>query len=193
MDPAKRVEKLRKEYERALAASDARGAAYQQAVHGLLDGGGPELRTLAEELGLLDRPARLDQPGEQTLIANTLRPRRRRRAQVAGVLASILVLAALTVAVLRVVQAPPFVPSVRVPRVMGMRENAAIRRLKDAGLRVRLIRYRRSIPGVLPHSVVGISHPAGTPAAGERLAKGSTLTLYIVMGRNSAKKPKTHS
>ena len=44
VNPAKRVEKLRTKYERAQAASEARGAAYHQAVRGLLDGGGPELR-----------------------------------------------------------------------------------------------------------------------------------------------------
>lgn len=193
MNPAKRVEKLRTKYERAQAASEARGAAYHQAVRGLLDGGGPELRQLAGELGLLDPPARLDQPGEQTLIANTRRRRRRRHARTAGGLALVLVLAALTVGVLRVEQLPPFVPFVRVPRVIGLQEAAAIRRLKDAGLSVRLIRYWRSIPGVSPHSVVGVSHPAGTPAAGERVAKGSTLTLYIVMGYKSPKNPKARS
>jgi beta-lactam-binding protein with PASTA domain len=87
----------------------------------------------------------------------------------------------------------PLVPSVRVPPVIGMREADAIRRLENAGLGVRLIRYRRDIPGVAPRSVVGVSHQAGTPAAGERLAKGSTITLYIVMGRSSAKKPTAHS
>lgn len=191
MNPAKRVEKLRTKYERAQAASEARGAAYHQAVRDLLEGGGPELRQLAGELGLLDPPV-LDQPGEQTLIANT-RPRRRSQARAVGGLAFVLVLAALTAGVLRVAQLPPFVPSVQVPQVIGLREAAAIHRLRDAGLRVRLIRYRRSIPGVSPHSVVGVSHPAGAPAAGERVAKGSTLTLYVVMGHRSPKTSKAHS
>lgn len=184
MNPAKRVEKLRNEYERALARSEARGAAYHQAVLGLLDGGGPELGRLAEELGLVSQPAWPDHHREQTLHASPSRPRRRRNARAAVALAVALVLAALTIGALRVVQAPPFVPMVRVPAVMGMQEGAAIRRLEDAGLRVRLIRYHRSIPGVSPRSVVGVSHSAGSPAAGERVPRGSAITLYIVMGRN---------
>jgi PASTA domain len=192
VDPTKRVEKLRNEYERALARSEARGAAYHQAILRLLEGGGPELRKLAEELGLADQRAQPLQIREQKLIAKAPRLRRRRvRAAVA--LGALLVLAALTLGALRVAQVPPFVPLVRVPPVIGMREAVAIRRLEDAGLSVRLIRYRRDIPGVAPRSVVGVSHPADSPAAGERLAKGSTITLYIVMGRSSAKKPTAHS
>lgn len=102
-------------------------------------------------------------------------------------MAAVLILAALILGALRVAQVPPFVPSVRVPRVMGMQELAAIRRLEDAGLSVRLIRYRRVIPGVSPRSVVGVSHSAGSPAAVQRVAKGSTIILYVVLGRNSAK------
>lgn len=192
MNPAKRVEKLRNEYERALAASEARGAAYHRAVRGLLEGGGPELRTLAEELGLLDPPARPNQLDRQRLIADTRRPRRRTPARALVGLVCVLGVAALTVGVLRVLQAPPFVPSVRVPRVLGMQEAAAIRRLTDVGLKVRVLRYRRNIPGVLPHSVVGISHSAGSPASGERVAKGTTLTLYVVMGHKSVKRQKAN-
>jgi hypothetical protein len=192
LDPTKRVEKLRNEYERAVARSEARGAAYHQAVLRLLEGGGPELRKLAEELGLADERAQPVQLRAQTLIANPRRLQRRRNVRAAVGLGAVAVLAALTLGALRVAQVPPFVRSVRVPAVMGMRESAAIRRLEDAGLRVRLVRYRRSIPGVPPRSVVGVSHPVGGPAAGERLAKGSTITLYIVLGR-SAKKPTAHS
>jgi PASTA domain len=192
VDPTKRVDKLRSEYERALARSDARGAAYHQAVLRLLEGGGPELRGLAEELGLASQRPRPAQLREQALIANPPRLGRRRSVRAAIALCAVLAFAALTVAALWVEQVPPFVPSVRVPPVMGMREAAAIQRLEDAGLHVRLVRYRRGLPGVAPHSVVGVSHPAGSPAAGERLAKGSTVTLYIVGGR-SAKKPPGHS
>jgi hypothetical protein len=187
VNPAKRVEKLRTEYERALAASEARGMAYHQAVLGLIDGSGPELRDLAEELGLLPQPA------EQTLVTSKPRPRRRRRARAAVGLVALLALAALTVGALRLAHAPPFVPSVRVPRVMGMRETAAIRRLEAAGLHVRVLHFRRSIPGRLSHRVLGVSHPAGTPPAGERLAKGSTITLYVMVPRTSAKKPQARS
>jgi hypothetical protein len=187
VNPAKRVEKLRTEYERALAASEARGVAYHQAVLGLIDGSGPELRRLADELGLLDQPA------EQTVVAKKPRRRRRRRARAAIGVAAVLVLAGLAVGALRVAQAPPFVPMVRVPRVMGMQETAATRRLEAAGLHVRVLHFRRSIPGRLSHRVLGVSHPAGTPPAGERLAKGSTITLYVVTPRTAAKKPKAHS
>ena len=183
MNPVKRVEKLRSEYERALARSEARGAAYHHAVLGLLEGGGPELRGLAEELGLVNQPPR-GHLREQTFPANPSRPLRRRATRAAAAAAAVLILAALTLGALRVEQVPPFVPSVRVPRVLGMQEAAAIRRLEDAGLSVRLIRYRRVIPGVSPRSVVGVSHP---PAAGQRVDKGSTITLYVVEGRKSAK------
>jgi PASTA domain-containing protein len=185
VNPVKRVEKLRSEYERALARSEARGAAYHHAVLGLLDGGGPELRTLAEELGLVNQPAWRGHLPEQTLITNPSRPLRRRRGRTAAALAAaVLILAALTLGALRVAHVPPFVPSVRVPRVLGMQEATAVRRLEDAGLSVRLIRYRRVIPGVAPRSVVGVSHP---PAAGQLVDKGSTITLYVVEGRTSGK------
>lgn len=189
MNPAKRVEKLRTEYERALAASEARGVAYHQAVLGLIDSSGPELRNLAEELGLLPQPV------EDTLVPRKPRPRPRRRgrARAAAGLATVVVLAAATLGALRVAHAPPFVPSVRVPRVMGMQEAAAISRLENAGLKVRVLHFRRSIPGRLSHRVLGVSHPAGTPSAGERLARGSTITLYVLVPRTSAKKPKTQS
>lgn len=189
MNPAKRVEKLRTRYERSLAASEARGVAYHEAVLGLIDRSGPDLRNLAEELGLLDLPA------EQALVSSKPRPRRRRRrhARAAGGLAAVLVLAALTVGALRIAHAPPFVPMVRVPRVLGMRDTAAVRRLREAGLNVRVLLYRRSIPGRLSHRVLGVSHPAGTPPAGERLAKGSTITLYVLIPRGSAKKPRARS
>jgi len=189
VNPAKRVEKLRTRYERSLAASEARGLAYHEAVLGLIDASGPDLRSLAEELGLLERPA------EQTPVPSKRRPRRRRRAhaRAAAGLGVALVLAALTVGALWITHAPPFVRMVRVPRVMGMRDTAAIRRLKDAGLNVRVLLYRRSIPGRLSHRVLGVSHPAGTPPAGERLARGSTITLYVLAPRRPAKKPAARS
>jgi beta-lactam-binding protein with PASTA domain len=91
------------------------------------------------------------------------------------------------VGALRLAHAPPFVEMVRVPRVMGLRDAVAIQRLEDAGLRARVLLYRRSIPGRLSHRVLGVSHPAGTPPAGERVAKGSTITLYVLVPRTSAK------
>jgi hypothetical protein len=187
VNPGKRVEKLRTEYERALAASEARGVAYHQAVLGLIDSSGPDLRNLAEELGLLPQQV------EQTLVATKPRPRRRRRGRAAAAVAAVLLLAAVTVGAMRVAHVPPFVQSVRVPRVMGMREAAAIRRLEAAGLHVRVLHFRRSIPGRLSHRVLGVSHPAGSPSAGERLAKGSTITLYVLVPRASAKPRAAHS
>jgi hypothetical protein len=184
VNPAKRVEKLRTEYERALAASEARGVAYHEAVLGLIDRSGPDLRTLAEELGLLP------QEFEQTLVAHKPRPRRRRRARALAAVAVVLLLVAVTLGALRLAHKPPFVSSVRVPRVMCMRDTAAIRRLEVAGLSVRVLHFRRAIPGRLSHRVLGVSHPAGTPSAGERLAKGSTITLYVLVPRGSEKKPR---
>jgi hypothetical protein len=181
VNPAKRVEKLRTRYERSLAASEARGMAYHEAVLGLIDASGPDLRKLAEELGLLDRPA------EQAPVAPKPRQRRSAHARAVGGLAAVLVLAALAVGALRLAHAPPFVEMVRVPRVMGLRDAVAIQRLEDAGLRARVLLYRRSIPGRLSHRVLGVSHPAGTPPAGERVAKGSTITLYVLVPRTSAK------
>lgn len=182
MNPAKRVEKLRTEYERALAASEARGVAYHEAVLGLIDSSGPELRNLAEELGLLPQPV------EDTLVGYKPRARRRRGpARAVAGLGAVLVLVALTFGALRLAHAPPFVPSVRVPRVMGMEEAAAIRRLEAAGLKVRVLHYRRSIPSRMSHRVLGVSHPAGTPSFGERLAKGSTITLYVLVPHRAAK------
>src|SRR5690242_21264090 len=105
--------------------------------------------------------------------------RQRRRTGTAAALAvMLLVLAAAILGVLRVAHAPPFVSWVRVPRVIGLKETMAIRRLRGVGLNVRPLVFRRSIPGRLSHRVIGVSHPAGTPPAGERVEKGSTITLY---------------
>jgi PASTA domain len=175
VETAKRVEKLRKKYERDFATSEARRVAYHRAVLDLLEQGGPGLRNFADELGVADRLF------EQTLTANKPRRRSRRRlARTTRALAAVILLLALTLGALRVAKAPPFVPMVRVPRVMDMPEAAAVQRLKAAGLRVRLLAYRRSVPRNLFHRVLGVSHPAGTPAWGELLPKGSTITLYVV-------------
>ncbi|HET8751701.1 MAG TPA: PASTA domain-containing protein, partial [Gaiellaceae bacterium] len=65
-----------------------------------------------------------------------------------------------------------------VPRVLGMPEGAAIQRVRSAGLEVRVVSLRRSIPRSLSHHVLGVSN-----AEGERLAKGSTVTLYVAIQR----------
>jgi hypothetical protein len=170
VDPLERVKKLRKEYEQALNAAESRRVAYHEAVLELIDRGGPHLRERAEELGLLDHPA------QQTVTKKS--PRRRNAARAVGVVGGLLVLVVLTIGALRVAQAPPFVPYVRVPRVLEMPEAAATRRVRDAGLNTRIIILRRSIPRSLAHHVLGVSS-----AAGERLAKGSTVTLYVVVPR----------
>jgi hypothetical protein len=190
VDPARRVEKLRKDYERALAVSESRGVAYHQAVLGFIESGGPNLHAFAGELGLLGQPRELDQRDEQTFITPGSRladmPRRRRRvlARAAGTLATVVVLAALTLGALRVTHAPPFVPMTQIPRVMDMRAAAAIRLLRQAGLNVRPLLLERNLPRRLLHRVLGVSQ-----AAGERAAKGTTITLYVAIPPKSAKKP----
>ena len=173
MDTAKRVEKLRKNYERELAASESRRVAYHQEVLGLLQQGGPDLRRLAEELGLLAQPVQ-----QQTMIASRRRPdgRGRTLTRVGGATAGILLLFAVTLGALRVARVPPFASTVRVPRVMDMPEAAAIQRLRAAGVNVRVLLYRRSMPSSLLHRVLGLSQPAGT-----RVSRGSTVTLYVAI------------
>jgi beta-lactam-binding protein with PASTA domain len=68
-----------------------------------------------------------------------------------------------------------------------MKEADAARRVRDAGLEVRVVSLRRSIPSSLSHHVLGASN-----APNERLAKGSTVTLYVAI-RRAAKKRKAHS
>jgi PASTA domain-containing protein len=177
VDPAKRVEKLRKKYERELAASESRRVAYHQEVLGLLQQGGPDFRRLAEELGLLAQPVQ-----QQAMIASRPRLGRRGRmlARAAGAIAGLLLLFAVTLGALRVARVPPFTSTVRVPRVMDLREGAAIQRLRAAGVNVRVLLYRRSMPSGLFHRVLGVSQPAGT-----RVAKGSTVTLYVAVAPKS--------
>jgi PASTA domain len=170
VDPVQRVSKLRKDYERALDAAESRRVAYHEAVADLLEHGGPHLRELAEELGLLDHAA----PAQP--IVHRKPPRRRNLARAAGGVLVVLVLVAATLGGLRLAKAPPFVPSVRVPRVLGMSEAAAIRRLRDAGLNARIVSFRRDIPRSLSHHVLGASS-----APGDRLTKGSTVTLDVAI------------
>jgi beta-lactam-binding protein with PASTA domain len=97
------------------------------------------------------------------------------------------VVLAVTLGALRLAHAPPFVQYVRVPRVLGMKESDATRRVRDAGLAVRIVSLRRSIPSSLSHHVLGASS-----APNERLAKGSTVTLYVAIQR-AARRHKAHS
>jgi hypothetical protein len=172
VDTAKRVEKLRKKYERELAASESRRVAYHNAVLELLERGGPEqLQSFAE----LDSSF-LTTRQETLVTRKPKRPGRRSLARPAGFLAAVLLLVALTLGVLRVSQAPPFAPMVSMPPVLELPERAAVQRLRAAGLKVRIHLYRRSIPTGLFHRVLGASHQAG-----ESLAKGSTVALYVVI------------
>ena len=180
VDPVERVEKLRDEYERALEAAEARRLAYHEALLDLIERGGPHLHELAEDLGLLDR--RLHQAA---LPAPPLPRRRRAWRGVAG-LAAVVVLLAAAAGGLWLAQAPPFAPTVRVPRVLQLPETAAARLLRSAGLRVRVVSLRREIPPSLAHRVLGVSSPPG-----ERVAKGSTVTIYVAVPRAGA--PSAHS
>lgn len=172
MDPLGRVKKLRAEYERALDAAESRRVAYHHAVVDLIEHGGPHLREAAEELGLLEHP----EPPPQ--IVSRGRPRRRNLARTLAGVAVVVVLLGLTLGSLRLAHAPPFVQYVDVPRVLGMPEDAATQRVRNAGLEVRIVSLRRSIPRSLSHHVLGVSN-----AEGERLAKGSTVTLYVAIQR----------
>jgi hypothetical protein len=170
VDPLERVKKLRRDYEKALDAAESRREAYHQAVIHLIDHGGPQLRALAEELGLLEHP-------EHPIITRPPAPRRRHDlARGLSIVGGVLVLLVLTVAALRLAHAPPFVQTVQVPRVLGMTEKAAVRRVTSAGLKARIVTLRRSIPHSLSHHVLGAS---STPS--ERLERGSTVTLYVAI------------
>jgi PASTA domain-containing protein len=171
VDTAKRVEKLRKKYERELAASESRRVAYHTAVLELLERGGPEqLQSFAELDSFLTTR-------KETLVTHKpKRPRRRSLARPAAVLGALLLLVALTLGVLRVAQAPPFVPMVLMPPVMQLPERTAVQRLRAVGLNVRIHLYRRPVPTGLFHRVLGVSHQEG-----ESLAKGSTVALYVVI------------
>lgn len=176
MDPVERVKKLRKDYERALDAAESRRVAYHEAVLDLIDRGGPSLREFAEELGLEHQ--------EVHRIVRAERPRRHNLVRVAGVVGGLLLFVAATLGALRLAQAPPFVPTVQVPRMLHMRETAAIRRARAAGLRPRVVYARRDLPHSLYHHVLGVSK-----SPGERVSKGSTITLYVAISRPTAKHP----
>jgi PASTA domain len=169
VDPLERVKKLRADYERALDAAEKRRAAYHKAMFDLIEHGGPHLRQVAEELGLLEHP-------EPQIVSRP--PRRHNPARWAAGIAVVAILVGVTLGALRVAHAPPFVQYVHVPRVLGMPEAAATRTVRDAGLEVRIVSLRRSIPRSLSHHVLGVSD-----APDERLAKGSTLTLYVAVRR----------
>jgi hypothetical protein len=167
VDPVERVEQLREEYERALAAVEERRLAYHKALLELIERGGPDLEALAEDLGLLERHL------EEVVETPVTRRRRGRAAAAVGLGLALLGAAA---AGLWVARAPPFVPTVRVPRVLTLREAPAVRRLEQAGLRARVVSLRREIPRSLARRVLGVSEPPGA-----LVPRGSTVTLYVAV------------
>jgi beta-lactam-binding protein with PASTA domain len=96
---------------------------------------------------------------------------------------AVAILVGATLVGLRIAHAPPFVRYVRMPRVLGMAESAAVGRVKAAGLEVRIVSLRRSIPSSVSHHVLGVSN-----SPNERLARGSTVTLYVAIRRAKGRK-----
>jgi hypothetical protein len=181
VDPVQRVKKLRQEYERALDAAESRRVAYHEAVLGLIEHGGTPLQEFAEELGLSHEHV-------HEIVRQKPRRRRRTLALATGSILGVLVLAAATLGGLRLAHAPPFVVYVRAPSVLQMKEAAAVRRVKQAGLRPRVVFLRRDVPRSLSHHVLGVSS-----SPDERLPKGSTVTLYVVIPRTAAHHTRKHS
>jgi hypothetical protein len=172
VDPIEHVKKLREDYERALDAAESKRTAYHEAMLDLIDRGGPSLQEFAKELGLAHQQVHE--------IVRRQPPRGRHLARTAVAVGGVLVLVAATLAGLRLAHAPPFVVTVRVPRVLNLTEAAATKRIKKAGLEARIVNLRRDVPRSLSHHVLGVSN-----APSERVAKGSTVTLYVVIARPS--------
>ena len=183
MDPLEQAKKLREEYERALDAAESRRAAYHQAVLDLHQGGTP-LREIAKELGLSHQRVHQIVSGEPPAGRSKL-PR------AAGGAAGIaLILAAATFGALRLAHVTPFVsgagvPSrVSVPYVVNEPESVAVRQVADAGLHVRVF-YRVHNAAVGSPNLVY----AQSGTAGERVAKGSLVTLYVATQRRVVIRP----
>jgi predicted transcriptional regulator len=179
MDSLEQVKKLREEYERALDAADSRRVAYHEAVLDLYRTGTP-LREIANELGLSHQRVHQIVSGEP--------PRRSKLPRAAGGIGAVLILAAATFGALRLAQAPPFVPHASVPSVLNMPESVAVRRVENAGLNARVVYRERNVTRALAHRVYAES---GTPGA--RLAKGSTVTLYVAIQYHWATNSRAHS
>ncbi len=164
MDPLEQVKKLREEYERALDAAESRRVAYHEAVLDLYRSG-TSLRDIAQQLGLSHQRVHQIVSGEP--------PRRSKRPRAAGGIGGVLLLVAATFGALRLAHAPPFVQTVRVPVVIDLRDRVAVPRIIQSGLNARVIWRRKHIGmGLIQHVY------AETPAPGERVTKGSTITLY---------------
>jgi predicted transcriptional regulator len=164
MGSLEEVKKLREEYERALDAVESRRAAYHEAVLELHRGGTP-LREIAQQLGLSHQRVHQIVSGEP--------PRRSKLPRAAGAIGSVLVLVSATFGALWLAKAPPFAPTVQVPALIAMTDDAAAARLVQGGLNARIIWRPKNIGlGLVRHVY------AQNPAPGARLTKGSTVTLY---------------
>ena len=161
MDPLEQIKKLREEYERSLDAAESHRAAYHQAVLDLYRGGTP-LREIAKQLGLSHQRVHQIVSGEPG--------QKRHSKKAAGVAAAALILLALVFGGLRLAQAAPFTPSVRIPQVMLLHPATALERLRNVGLNARfLVKQRPSMPPDIVYTVLG----------GPTRLKGSTVTMFV--------------
>jgi transcriptional regulator with XRE-family HTH domain len=166
MDSLEQVKKLREEYERALDAAESRRAAYHKAVLDLYQDGTP-LREIAKELGLSHQRVHQIVSGEP--------PRRRSKLpRAAGGLGALLLVVAVIFGATRLARAP--IATASVPRVLNAVQSIAVERLAKAGFKARVVHRQRNIPFTLRNTVY-----AESGAPGERLAKGSTVTLYVAL------------
>jgi beta-lactam-binding protein with PASTA domain len=84
---------------------------------------------------------------------------------------------------LRLAGVAPFVTYVRMPAVLHLTESTAVQEIRDAGLGVRVLAFRRTLPRGLYRRVLGVSD---LPAA--RVVAGSRVTLYVAIPRATAKR-----
>jgi hypothetical protein len=169
MDSLEQVKKLREEYERALDAAESLRAAYHKAVLDLYQDGTP-LREIAKELGLSHQRV------HQIVSGEPPRTRRGKLPRAAGGLGALLLVVAAIFGAIRLAQAP--VATASVPRVLHTVQSIAVERLTKAGFKARIVHRQRNIPVALRNTVY-----AESGAPGARLAKGSTVTLYVAIPR----------
>jgi len=165
VDSLDQVKKLREEYERSLDAAESHRVAYHQAVLDLYSSGTP-LREIAKELGLSHQRVHQIVSGEQPRGRNI-------KEAAAGGAAAVLLLVAVTFGALRLAHAPPFVQTVPVPVAVTLRDYAAATRIVQDGLNARVIYRKKNIGMGLVNQVY-----AQQPTPGQRVTKGSTVTLY---------------
>ena len=176
MDQIEQVKRLREEYERALDAAESRRSAYHEAVLELYRGGTP-LREIAKELGLSHQRVHQIVSGEP--------PRRSKLPRAArGAVGVVLVLAAATFGALRLAHVSPFASGtavqVSIPDVVNQPVSVAMRQMTDAGLHARVF-YIEHKPVLTPDRVFAQKGPAG-----EQVARGSLVILYVATQRHVA-------